>query len=68
MVFLMKMIFAIELLKHTNNQYGIVQLQNLRIRVGIAAADFRRALNQTSEAVADVARLQVVAPRIPCCS
>ena len=29
MVFLMKMVFAIELLKHTNNQYGIVQLQNL---------------------------------------
>ena len=35
MVFLMKMVFAIELLKHTNNQYGILQLQKLRIRVGI---------------------------------
>ena len=39
MVFLMKMVFAIELLKHTNNQYGIVQLQNLRIRVTNAVAN-----------------------------
>ena len=33
MVFLVKIVLAIELLKHTNNQRGIVQLQNLRIRV-----------------------------------
>ena len=40
MVFFMKMLFAIELLKHTNNQYGIVQLQNFRTRVTIFAASF----------------------------
>ena len=34
------MVFTIELLKHTINQYGIVQLQNLRIRVVIVSLRF----------------------------
>ena len=54
MVFLMKMVFAIELLKHTNNQYGIVQLSNLRIRVAISTA--RSALRIYPQALATLNR------------